>query len=125
MLAVQSSTSAQISFKLRKKISTSEIVQDETSNDVLVSIQTVTPPSKKELAASAGGRNRKRNKSRKRSRNKKRCKNRNGRTTFSTQLDSTEKVEAHVIVLDAGHGGNDPGTLGTIGTREKELLPSA
>ena len=51
MLAVQSPTSVQISFKLRKKISTSEIVQDEASNDLLVSIQTVSPPSKKELAA--------------------------------------------------------------------------
>jgi N-acetylmuramoyl-L-alanine amidase len=25
------------------------------------------------------------------------------------------------VVLDAGHGGNDPGTLGTIGTREKDI----
>jgi len=110
MLAVQSPTSAQISFKLRKKISTSEIVQDETSTDLLVSIQTATPPSKKELAAD-------------RKRQKQETQQAPNRPeNLQTQLDTQRKKwKLDVIVLDAGHGGNDPGTLGTIGTREKDI----
>ena len=111
MLAVQSPTSAQISFKLRKKISTSEIVQDEASNDLLVSIQTVTPPSRKELAAE-----------RKRREREAKEEARQQQDELQTQLDSQRKKwKLDVIVLDAGHGGNDPGTLGTIGTREKDV----
>jgi len=110
MLAVQSPTSAQISFKLRKKISTSEIVQDETTNDLLVSIQTATPPSKKELTAE-----RKRQKEEAAQEVKR-------QDNLQTQLDTLRKKwKLDVIVLDAGHGGNDPGALGTIGTREKDI----
>jgi len=110
MLAVQSPTSAQISFKLRKKISSSEIVQDETSNDLLVSIQTATPPSKKELAAE-------------RKRQKEEAQQaQTQQDNLQSQLDTQRKKwKLDVIVLDAGHGGNDPGTLGTIGTREKDI----
>ncbi len=110
VLAVQSPTSAQISFKLKKKISTSEIVQDETSSDLLISIQTTTPPSKKELAAE-----------RKRQQQEA-LQTQDKQNSLQTQLDSQRKKwKLDVIVLDAGHGGNDPGTLSTIGTREKDI----
>ena len=110
MLAVQSPTSAQISFKLRKKISTTEIVQDEANNDLLVSIQTATPPSKKELAAE-------------RKRQMQEAQQaQTQQDNLQSQLDTQRKKwKLDVIVLDAGHGGNDPGTLGTIGTREKDI----
>ncbi|MGA9406280.1 MAG: N-acetylmuramoyl-L-alanine amidase [Bacteroidota bacterium] len=114
MLAVQSPTSVQISFKLRKKISTSEIVQDEGSNDLLVSIQTVSPPSKKELAVERKRREEEANQEAEQARKQ--------QDDLQTQLDSQRKKwKLDVIVLDAGHGGNDPGTLGTIGTREKDV----
>ncbi len=107
MIAVQSPTSAQISFKLTKKINTSEVVQDAASNDILVSIHTVAPPSKKEIAA-----DRKRQEAEERKRQEE----------MQSQLDAQRKKwKLDVVVLDAGHGGNDPGTLGTIGTREKDI----
>lgn len=119
MLAVQSPTSAQISFKLKKKISTSEIVQDEASNDLLVSIQTVKPPSKKELAAQ---RKRQQQEANQEQKDQAAIQARKQQDDLHTQLDSQRKKwKLDVIVLDAGHGGNDPGTLGTIGTREKDI----
>jgi len=111
VLAVQSQTSAQIAIRFRKKISSSEIVPDETTNDILVSVQTVTPPSKKELAAE-----------RKRRQEEAAKKEEDQQDKLQTQLDTQRKKwKLDVIVLDAGHGGNDPGTLGTIGTREKDI----
>ncbi len=106
-VAVQSPTSAQISFKLTKKVGTSEIVQDDRSNDILISLHTVSPPSKKELAAQ-------------RRLQEEADQKRQGE--LQSHLDAQrEKWKLDVVVLDAGHGGNDPGTLGTIGTREKDI----
>jgi len=106
-VAVQSPTSAQISFKLAKKVSTSEVVQDARSNDVLISLLTVAPPSKRELVAE---------------RKHQEEEDQKRQEELQSQLDAQRKKwKLDVVVLDAGHGGNDPGTLGTIGTREKDV----
>jgi N-acetylmuramoyl-L-alanine amidase len=118
IIAVQSPTSTQLSFKLRKKVDSFEIVQDVSSNDVLVSLHTVAPPTKKELAAER----RRREKETKEAEEKRREVEQKRQETLQTQLDAQRKKwKFDVVVIDAGHGGNDPGTLGTIGTREKDI----
>lgn len=118
MIAVQSPTSTQLSFKLHKKVDSSEIVQDATSNDILVSLRTVAPPTRKELAAER----RRREKEIKDAEQKRLEEAQKRQEALQTQLDAQRKKwKLDVVVLDAGHGGNDPGTLGTIGTREKDI----
>jgi len=46
---------------------------------------------------------------------------------FITLIDTrtmsviAESVQTRVILLDIGHGGYDPGSIGTLGTREKDI----
>ncbi len=118
MIAVQSPTSTQLSFKLHKKIDSAEIVQDATSDDLLVSLHTVAPPTRKELAAER----RRREKEIKDAEQKRLEEDQKRQEALQTQLDAQRKKwKLDVVVIDAGHGGNDPGTLGTIGTREKDI----
>ncbi|HTR81474.1 MAG TPA: N-acetylmuramoyl-L-alanine amidase [Bacteroidota bacterium] len=107
IFAVQSPTSAQISLRFDKKINSAEIVHDNRTDDVLVSVRTETPPSKKELEAE---------------RKEQELQEQRRQEALQAQLDAQHKKwKLDVVVLDAGHGGNDPGTLGTIGTREKDI----
>ena len=101
IVAIQSPTSVQLTFKLTGKIAATEILRDEGSNDLLISIRTPQPeeklvpvpiPEKKPPRDS------------------------------SPDLSSQRKRwELDVIVIDPGHGGYDPGTLGVTGVREKDI----
>lgn len=83
IVAIQSPTSVQLTFRLTGTIEATELIQDQNSNDLLLTIRPVA------------------------------------RTSDLSEQRKRWKLD--VIVLDAGHGGHDPGTIGATGTREKDV----
>ena len=94
IVAIQSPTSVQLTFKLAGKIATSEIIRSETSNDILISIRTPGADEKRLLE-------------------------RKQHEIQSGLENQRKRWELDVIVVDPGHGGYDPGTIGVTGVREK------
>ena len=94
ILVFQSPTSVQLTFKLKGQVNSSELVPAEGSNDILLALHTPTV----EQVATRKTRDFERSLNRERSRWK---------------LD--------VVVIDAGHGGGDPGTIGVGRTKEKDI----
>lgn len=96
IVAIQSPTSVQLTFRLAGKIAASEIIHDNASKDILISIRAQAPdesivPERKPR-------------------------------TVQPNLESQRKRwELDVIVIDPGHGGHDPGTTGVTGVKEKEI----
>ncbi len=98
IVAIPSATSLQLTFKLDGTITSSEIVKDESSNDLLVVLRGL---SEETLAAYEQ------------------------RRRSNDQLSQERKKhQLDVLVLDAGHGGKDPGTIGVTGTKEKNIALS-
>ncbi len=92
VIAIQNPKSVQISFRLREKFTSKQVLIDSTNNSVLVALY-----SRADV-----------------------------RKIFSEELK--EKLEnekknwkLNVIVIDPGHGGKDPGTIGVHGTEEKNV----
>jgi N-acetylmuramoyl-L-alanine amidase len=83
IVAIQSPTSVQLTFRLTGTIEATELIQDPNSNDLLLTIRPAA------------------------------------RTSDLSEQRKRWKLD--VIVLDAGHGGHDPGTIGATGTREKDI----
>jgi len=94
VLAFQSPTSLQLTFQVTSNVVQAETVNDPTSNNLLISLRTRSVSEKEEL--------KKKNQE---------VQTHNGRDRW--KLD--------VIVIDAGHGGKDPGCIGVVGTREKNI----
>ncbi len=97
VLAFQSPTSLQLTFRVTPDVVQAETSDDPASDNLLISLRTESAAEKKEVA-------RKRQESIKQTLD-------NGRNRW--KLD--------VIVIDAGHGGKDPGCVGVGGTWEKNI----
>jgi N-acetylmuramoyl-L-alanine amidase len=85
IVAIQSPTSVQLTFRLSGNIEATELIQDPESNDLLLSIRPAP------------------------------------RLTQSDLDQRRKRWTLDAIVLDAGHGGHDPGAIGATGTREKDV----
>ena len=96
IVAIQSPTAVQLTFKLAGKIATSEIIKDDRSNDILVSIR--TPGSEEKLLLA-----------------------KKQREVLADLEHQRKRWELDVIVLDAGHGGRDIGAVGVTGVKEKDV----
>ncbi len=97
ILVFQSATSVQLTFRIRGKVSTADLMGAEGSNDILVSVHT---PTAEEIAA------------------------RRTRSFEETLQRERDRWKLDVVVIDAGHGGHDPGTIGVEHTREKDVALS-
>lgn len=96
IVAIQSPTSVQLTFKLVGKVATSEIIRSNSSNDVYLSIRTPGPDEKALLEKE--------------------------KREVRASLESDRKRwRLDVIVLDPGHGGRDWGASGVSGVREKDV----
>jgi N-acetylmuramoyl-L-alanine amidase len=100
IVAIQSPTAVQLTFKLSGKIAASEILRDEGSHDLLVTIRTpdVLQPQPQQPAE-----------------------RKPARETSAEVPDRKKRWDLDLIVLDPGHGGRDPGTIGVSGVREKDI----
>ncbi len=96
VVAIQNPTSAQLTFKLTKNIAGSEIISDPSSNDILLSLRL---PSEADSIAAEEDR----------------------RELFAALEGARSRWKLDVIVIDAGHGGDDPGALGVTRVREKDI----
>ncbi len=92
--AFQMAETVSLSFKLKKEVLSKELVFDPTGNDFHVNLRT------KEVIAE----NREREK-------------------LKEELEERKKLwRIDTIVLDAGHGGKDPGAIGYSKAKEKDLV---
>jgi N-acetylmuramoyl-L-alanine amidase len=96
ILAIQYPTSVQLTFKLAKNIASSEIVSDPSSKDILLSLRF---PSEADSLAAEGER----------------------QELLSALEGARKRWKLDVIVIDAGHGGGDPGAIGVTRVREKDV----
>jgi N-acetylmuramoyl-L-alanine amidase len=97
LLIFPSPTSVQLTFKLSGPISGTEIIQAEGSNDMLITIHTITDQQVAEKKQKSYERNLERERNR-------------------WKMD--------VVVIDPGHGGKDPGAIGVTKTKEKDVTLS-
>lgn len=121
IVAIQSPTSVQLTFKTTGKIAASEIIQDSTTTDVLLALREdkplpvapLPPPTKPEPSEPVEARP-----GPPEARNPDNTRARDLRSELET---SRKRWKLDVIVIDPGHGGRDPGTSGVTGVREKEV----
>ncbi|MEK6571879.1 MAG: N-acetylmuramoyl-L-alanine amidase, partial [Bacteroidota bacterium] len=96
ILAIQYPTSVQLTFRLTRNIASSEIISDPSSNDILLSLRL---PSEADSIAAEGER----------------------KELLTTLEGARKRWKLDAIVIDAGHGGNDPGAMGVTRVREKDV----
>ncbi|NUN69898.1 MAG: N-acetylmuramoyl-L-alanine amidase [Bacteroidetes bacterium] len=105
---VQSETSLQLSLQVRGKVAQSEIVQDPLSNDILLTLIPPEPEPPKTAAVDSAALLRKQNEKAR-------------QDVVRSIAKQKQKWKLDVVVIDPGHGGHDPGAIGIIGTREKDI----
>jgi len=94
VLVFQSPKSAQLTLKIKGQVTSTELVAAEGSSDILL---TIHRPTEEQIAA---------------------------RKTrdYEKQLErERNRWKLDVVVIDAGHGGDDPGTTGTTRIKEKDI----
>lgn len=104
VIAIQSPTSVQLTFRTTGKVASSEILQDST--DILLALRLAETPAD---TASVPD-------------------NESPDRDIATARDVRSDLESRrkrwdldVIVIDPGHGGRDPGTIGVTGLKEKTV----
>lgn len=97
LLVFQSASSVQLTFKVAADVEAAEVVNDESSNNLFVNLRTRSASEQKELD-----------------------KKRQGLIERDLTRERS-KWKLNVIVIDAGHGGKDPGTIGVSKVYEKTV----
>lgn len=100
IVAIQSPTAVQLTFKLSGKVAATEILRDEGSNDLLLTIRTPDVPQKTQQSP---------------------AERKSPHETTTELPDRKKRWDLDLIVLDPGHGGRDPGTIGVSGVKEKNI----
>ncbi|HLP16457.1 MAG TPA: N-acetylmuramoyl-L-alanine amidase [Bacteroidota bacterium] len=121
VIPLQSAEGLQLSFQLREKVESAEVIENPDGTDILVALRVMhkdrsdaagSPSVEKPTAA-------RQSKSVQRSESTAVAKQ---PTRIETNAERQKnKWKLDVVVLDAGHGGHDPGTIGSMGTHEKDV----
>lgn len=98
VLVFQSATSVQITLKVAPDVEAAEVVKDPNSSDLLVNLRTRSVSTQQDLE-----------------RRRHAMRDRN-------DAERRNRWKLDVIVIDPGHGGKDPGTIGVKGTYEKNIV---
>jgi N-acetylmuramoyl-L-alanine amidase len=96
IFSIQSPTSLQLTFRVSSDIAQAETTVDPATNNLLISLRKRSELEKKEIAKKQ-------------------------EATMEELAHKRDRWKLDVIVIDAGHGGRDPGTIGVTGTREKDI----
>ena len=104
VLVFQSPTSVQLTFQVSPEIVQADPLIDNQSPNLLVALHTRTEMQKEELE-----------------KQKAEAAAKKQEDTQDRLQRARDRSKLDVIVIDAGHGGKDPGTIGVSGTREKDV----
>ncbi len=104
---VQSETALQLSLQIRGKVAQSEIVQDQLTDDIILTLIPQSEEKKEPKIDSSAIR-------------RQQAERAHQQVVKSIEKQK-KKWKLDVVVIDPGHGGHDPGAIGLIGTREKDI----
>ncbi len=146
IVAIQSPTSVQLTFKLSGTVAATEILREDDSHDILIAVRTpvaeqkpgeVTPPAKTPgtppVTPPAGKKPEQKPEQKPPAKNDEKPADRGnddpdavtGATPGLPGMDERKhRWDLDVIVIDPGHGGKDPGTIGVTGAKEKDVVLS-